>query len=86
MKHATIRDLSAACGLSVSTVSKAINGYSDISEETRQLVLKCAADIGYFPNATARLRRRAKEKRAGRLRGDARRAQDQPVQQSGCPV
>ncbi|MBR4500939.1 MAG: LacI family DNA-binding transcriptional regulator [Clostridia bacterium] len=54
MKHVTIRDLSAACGLSVSTVSKALNGYSDISDETRQAVISAAAELGYFPNATAR--------------------------------
>ena len=28
----------AACGLSVSTVSKALNGYSDVSEKTREQV------------------------------------------------
>ncbi len=54
MKHATIKELSAACGLSVSTVSKALNGYSDISDETRQLVIDAANRIGYYPNATAR--------------------------------
>ncbi len=54
MKHVTIRDLSAACGLSVSTVSKALNGYSDISDETRQAVIDAATRLGYFPNATAR--------------------------------
>ena len=54
MKHATIKELSAACGLSVSTVSKALNGYSDISDETRRLVVDTAARIGYYPNATAR--------------------------------
>lgn len=50
----TIRDVSARCGLSVSTVSKALNGYADISEETRNLVHETAAEIGYFPNAVAR--------------------------------
>lgn len=50
----TIKDVSARCGLSVSTVSKALNGYSDISEETRRLVLQTATDIGYHPSAVAR--------------------------------
>ena len=31
----TIKELSARCGLSVSTVSKALNDYPDVSEETR---------------------------------------------------
>ncbi len=54
MKHVSIRDLSAACGLSVSTVSKALNGYSDVSDKTRQIVMDAASDLGYFPNGTAR--------------------------------
>jgi DNA-binding LacI/PurR family transcriptional regulator len=40
--------------VSVSTVSKALNGYSDISDRTRELVIKTANEIGYFPNANAR--------------------------------
>ena len=51
---ATIKDLSLLCGVSVSTVSKALNGYQDISEETRALVLQRASEIGYFPDANAR--------------------------------
>lgn len=50
----TIRDLSLKCGVSVSTVSKALNGYQDISEQTRALVLKHANEMGYFPDANAR--------------------------------
>lgn len=51
---ATIKELSLKCGVSVSTVSKALNGYQDISEATRELVIKAAAEIGYFPDANAR--------------------------------
>lgn len=51
---ATIKDLSLKCGVSVSTVSKALNGYQDISEATRALILKAANEIGYFPDANAR--------------------------------
>jgi LacI family transcriptional regulator len=51
---ATIRELSERCGVSISTVSKALNGYSDISDKTRELVIKTANEIGYFPNANAR--------------------------------
>lgn len=49
-----IRDISLKCGFSVSTVSKALNGYSDVSEKTRQLVLETAKELGYVPNANAR--------------------------------
>ncbi|HWT73764.1 MAG TPA: LacI family DNA-binding transcriptional regulator [Mobilitalea sp.] len=51
---ATIQELSKRCGVSVSTVSKALNGYSDISDKTREFVIKTANDMGYFPNANAR--------------------------------
>ncbi len=50
----TIKDVSARCGLSVSTVSKAFNNYADISPETRELVRQTAREIGYYPNAIAR--------------------------------
>lgn len=50
----TIRELSRQCGLSVSTVSKALNGYPDISEATRQRVVDAARSLGYHPNAHAR--------------------------------
>ena len=36
------------------SVSKALNGYSDISEETRKMILKTASEMGYLPNSSAR--------------------------------
>ncbi|HML45861.1 MAG TPA: LacI family DNA-binding transcriptional regulator, partial [Clostridia bacterium] len=50
----TIRELAKKCGLSISTVSKALNGYAEISEETRGAVLSAAKEVGYIPNAHAR--------------------------------
>ncbi|HPF88612.1 MAG TPA: LacI family DNA-binding transcriptional regulator [Candidatus Limiplasma sp.] len=50
----TIRELSKRCGLSISTVSKALNGYTDISEATREKVIREAKKIGYYPNVHAR--------------------------------
>lgn len=44
---ATIKDIANRLGISVSTVSKGLNGASDISEELRQLVLDTAVEIGY---------------------------------------
>ena len=41
------KDISAILGISISTVSKALKGYPDISEETRQKVLKTAEDLEY---------------------------------------
>ncbi len=50
----TIKDISKKCGVSSATVSKALNGYPDISEETIEFIRNAARDMGYFPNATAR--------------------------------
>lgn len=44
---ATIKDIANRLGISVSTVSKGLNGVSDISEELRQLVLDTAVEMGY---------------------------------------
>lgn len=51
---ANIKDIANKCGLSVSTVSKALNSYSDISSATRQRVLETAQEFGYFPSSIAR--------------------------------
>lgn len=50
----SMKDISAACNVSVATVSKALNGHKDIGEETRQMVQKIAKEMGYFPNSSAR--------------------------------
>lgn len=51
----TIKDISKKCGYSVSTVSKALNSSSEIGEETKEMIQKVAREMGYFPNAAARL-------------------------------
>lgn len=45
----TIKDIANKLGVSISTVSKGLNGGSDISEDLRQLVIDTAADMGYQP-------------------------------------
>lgn len=44
---ATMKDIANRLGISVSTVSKGLNGASDISDELRQLVLDTAVELGY---------------------------------------
>lgn len=46
---ATIKDIANRLGISVSTVSKGLNGASDISEQLRQTVLDTAVEMGYTP-------------------------------------
>ncbi len=43
----TIKDIANKLGISISTVSKGLNGANDISEELRQLVLDTAIEMGY---------------------------------------
>jgi LacI family transcriptional regulator len=44
---ATIKDIADKLGIAVSTVSKGLNGASDISDQMRQLVLDTAVEMGY---------------------------------------
>lgn len=43
----SLKDISLKCGVSVATVSKAINNKNDVSEETKKQVLKAARELGY---------------------------------------
>ena len=49
-----LKQLSDRLGLSQTTVSRALNGYADVSEATRQRVVEMAEQSGYKPNAMAR--------------------------------
>ncbi len=48
-RRVTINDLAGRLDMSKSTVSRALNGYSDISETTRVRVAKMAKKMGYSP-------------------------------------
>ena len=50
----SMKEIAKKCNVSVASVSKALNGYSDISEETRKMILKTASEMGYLPNSSAR--------------------------------
>ncbi|MBY4692515.1 substrate-binding domain-containing protein [Burkholderia latens] len=49
-----LKALSDALGLSRTTVSRALNGYDDVSEVTRARVMKVARELGYVADPTAR--------------------------------
>ncbi|MEE2774582.1 MAG: substrate-binding domain-containing protein [Pseudomonadota bacterium] len=49
-----LKNLSDLLGLSQTTVSRALNDYPEVSEKTRQKVLKAARDNNYSANPTAR--------------------------------
>ncbi len=50
----TIKDVSRATGVSVSTVSNALNAPERVAEETRLKVVEAADRLGYRPNRAAR--------------------------------
>lgn len=50
----SMKDISVTCGVSVATVSKALNNHSDIGEETKEHIRQVAKEMGYFPNSAAK--------------------------------
>lgn len=51
---ASLKDISKVCGVSVATVSKALNNQSDVSPQTREHIKQVAKEMGYSPNLSAR--------------------------------
>ena len=49
----TLKDIAAHCGVSYSTVSRAFNKDSRISQKTREKILAYANEVHYIPNAAA---------------------------------
>jgi len=49
----TLRDIAAATGFTMNTVSRALKGKTDISARTRRLIQQTARRMGYIPNALA---------------------------------
>lgn len=50
----SMKDIAVACGVSVATVSKALNDQNDIGEETKKEIKRIAKKMGYHPNSSAR--------------------------------
>lgn len=48
-----IKDIAKKVNRSITTVSRALNGYDDVSPETKQLILETAKEMGYSPNTYA---------------------------------
>ncbi len=49
----TLRDISKKVGKSVTTVSRALHDYDDVSPKTKTLVRRVAGELGYTPNILA---------------------------------
>jgi LacI family transcriptional regulator len=61
----TIHDVAKKLNISIYTVSRALDGYEDVADQTRELVIKTAKEMGYFPNRAARQLRRQKTETVG---------------------
>ena len=49
-----IYDVSKKAGVSIATVSRVLNGNTNVSEKTKQRVLDVMDELGYTPNVFAR--------------------------------
>lgn len=54
MKKITIKDIAKLAGVSVSTVSRAINNDSEVSEKTKKKIEKIVSETNYHPSMLAR--------------------------------
>jgi LacI family transcriptional regulator len=53
-ERVTIKELARVSGVSVGTVSRALNGYTDVRPETRERIMRLARELDYTPAAAAR--------------------------------
>lgn len=54
MTRVTLRDVAREAGLSVTQVSRALNGHDDVAEATKEHARSVAAKLNYLPNLSAR--------------------------------
>lgn len=54
-RHVTLAEIAEAAGVSVGTVSKAVNGRGQLAAGTREKVMRIAKDLGFHPSHAARL-------------------------------
>jgi LacI family transcriptional regulator len=67
---ATIRDVAAAAGVSIATVSAVLNGTPPVSPKRSKLIRDAIASLGYAPHGPARSLRLGKTKAIGIVVGD----------------
>ena len=66
----TLKELAAKCNVSIATVSNILNGKSNVSEQTKERVLKIIKETGYKPNYMARTLRARKTDTVGLIIDD----------------
>jgi LacI family transcriptional regulator len=53
-RRTTIKELARLSGVSIGTVSRALNGYADVNAQTRERIIALAREHDYTPTAAAR--------------------------------
>jgi len=53
MKDITLKEIATTLGISITTVSKALKNYPDVSAKTKQAVIDLAQNLNYTPNSFA---------------------------------
>ena len=66
----TIQDVAKTAGVSVSTVSRVLNGKVDVASETQDRILSVIDDLGYTTNLAARSMRSQKKNLVGLIMPD----------------
>ena len=67
----TIRDVATTAGVSIGTVSKALNNSGALSTETRARIIKLAAELGFRPNDLAQSLLRGQSFTVGLISNDS---------------
>lgn len=62
---ATIKDVAKAAGVSIATVSYALNNSSEVGEETRKRIVEIAKTLNYYPSGVARQLKKRKTEMLG---------------------
>ena len=70
MKNITLADIAAKTGFSINTVSHALHDNPDISQKTKDYIIKTANEIGYIANSSASSLRSGKTKSIAIICGD----------------
>ncbi len=65
-----LKDIAETCGVSVATVSRALNGLTDGSRERTAMICRTAREMGYYPNAAARTLKTSRSSNIGILYED----------------
>ena len=65
-----LKDIAEVCGVSVATVSRALNGLTSEGKERTAFICRTAREMGYYPNAAARTLKTSRSSNLGILYED----------------